>query len=172
MIDKTIWKTESKFLTWLRGGFRRIWNKHPVKLNFKKSKRFRAINPKTGREAYFIKCEICTKAFRENLIDVDHKIPMPKLTMTNWQEFLIRLLLVGSKDLQCVCKPCHKIKSHADRKGINFQQAKADKVAIKYTKSSDVAKTYCNKNGIEYENLSQARKAIYKHNLGVCKDDR
>ena len=41
-----IWKTESAFMSWLRGGVRGgLWNKHPVKLEFIKKNRIQIPNP-------------------------------------------------------------------------------------------------------------------------------
>ena len=41
-----IWKTESTFLSWIRGNVRRnLWSRHPVKIEFIKNNRIRIPNP-------------------------------------------------------------------------------------------------------------------------------
>ena len=47
-----IWKTESEFMSWIRGGIRRIWSKHPVKLEFIKQNRVKIPNPKPNARAH------------------------------------------------------------------------------------------------------------------------
>ena len=45
-----VWKTESAFMSWLRGGIRRMWSKHPVRIEFMKQNRIRIPNPnKSGK---------------------------------------------------------------------------------------------------------------------------
>ena len=39
-----VWKTESAFMSWLRGGIRRMWSKHPVRIEFMKQNRTRIPN--------------------------------------------------------------------------------------------------------------------------------
>ena len=36
-----IWKSESAFMSWLRGGIRRMWSHHPVRIEFMKQNRIR-----------------------------------------------------------------------------------------------------------------------------------
>jgi hypothetical protein len=44
--------------------------------------RKRGVNPKTGRECYFIQCNICKKWFPQNQIKVDHIDPVTPVDMT------------------------------------------------------------------------------------------
>ena len=46
-----VWKTESAFMSWLRGGIRRMWSKHPVRIEFMKQNRIRIPNPNKNGKA-------------------------------------------------------------------------------------------------------------------------
>lgn len=129
-LEYTPWKTESAFYSWMRGGIRRgLWNKHPVKLLKLKQERFKApLGKKTKRNpeglVWACRCAICGVAERENSCQVDHIEPAGKKKLQeSIEEFIINLTFVSLDDLQLVCKPCHKIKSQAEKNGITYDEA-------------------------------------------------
>lgn len=135
----TPWKTESAFLTYIRGGIRRgIWNKHPLKLKFIKLERERIPNPNpNGRtaEVWGGRCSLCDGLFAQKDLEVDHKEGNHSLrSVSDIQSFVEATCFVTYDDLQIVCKPCHKIKSMADSRGISFEEAKIEKLAIEVCK--------------------------------------
>ncbi len=45
-------------------------------------------------------------------------------------KYVENMALVSKDELQLVCKPCHGIISHSQRKGISFEEAKIEKEII------------------------------------------
>jgi len=138
-----VWKTESAFWNWLRGVFRKGWSKAPVKLEYIKLNRLRIDNPSAKSAAKFpkvwgMKCEICKEHFLQADIEIDHKIPAGSLNkLEDIKSFVTRLLIVSLKDLRALCKPCHKIVSHAQNMGISFEEAKVEKEVIRLLKKEN-----------------------------------
>jgi len=136
-----IWK-KSSFMSWIRGGIRRsLWNKSPIKIGFIKKHRMRIKNPRKTRrspkEVWGAKCEICDNLFTMKDIEVDHKTGNHKLTeIEDIQSYIENIVMIEEKDLQMICKRCHKIKSHAEKRGITFEEASKEKKLIAYTKLS------------------------------------
>lgn len=135
-----IWKTQAAFMSWCRGGIRRsLWNKSPIKINFIKKHRIRIPNPKKTKrspaEVWGAKCALCSKLFVLKDIQVDHKVGNHSLTeISDIQSFIESIVMVEEQDLQLICKGCHKIKTHSERMGINFEDAEREKKIIAYMK--------------------------------------
>lgn len=135
-----IWKTQSAFMSYVRGGVRLgLWNKHPVKLQFIKDNRERApIGRKTqkapdGQEVWACRCYLCSRVFKQAECEVDHINGGHSLkSMDDLQKFVQAMLFVTDKDLRIVCKPCHKIKSYAERMGISYDEAVIEKKIIAF----------------------------------------
>lgn len=135
-----IWPTQAKYMSWLRGGLRRgLWMRHPIKLELLNKKRFRQEygefkngKPKTRWAAT---CELCQCDHPMKDIEVDHRVGHHSLqTLEDITQFIYSIVLVSEDDLQLVCKPCHEIKSYADKHGLTFEQARAEKEVIKILK--------------------------------------
>lgn len=130
-----IWATESKFMSWLRGGVRRsLWSRSPIKVEFLKSRKKRIVNPNPRgkvKEVFGATCEICNKDFPMKDIEVDHKQGGHSLkTIDDIQKFIEGIVCVSFDDLAILCKPCHKNKTHGERKGVTLEQATAERIAI------------------------------------------
>lgn len=139
--SSTPWKTESDFWNWFRGNIRKaVWSRHPVRINFKNSKRFKApIGKKTkGNPEGLVwanVCSKCTGTFRQTEVEVDHKEQATKEALkTDPTSFIMGMSVVVYEDLQLLCKPCHRIKSYADRHGLPFEEARVEKLVIEKTK--------------------------------------
>lgn len=137
----SIWKTQSAFMSWMRGGIRAgLWNKNPIKLEFLKEKRVRIKNPKpTGRtaEVWGQHCVLCDQDIPTTEAQVDHISGKNSLkTLDDIQDFILSIATISKDDLQIVCKPCHKIKSHAEKEGISFEQARLEKQVISLCKNT------------------------------------
>lgn len=141
--ESHIWKTRSAFLAYLRGGIRRgLWMKHPLKLEVLNERRHRIPNPNPKNrerfpEVWGAKCECCGGLFKTSDVEVDHKRDkgVKFTSIEDMQKFIEELVIIRREDLRVVCKPCHKVISHAQNKGLTFEEAFADKEAIKFTKS-------------------------------------
>jgi len=54
--------------------------------------------------------------------------------MDEIQGYAEHLYLVDFDSLQCVCLPCHKIRSYAQKQGLSFDEAAIEKEAIRILK--------------------------------------
>lgn len=138
-----IWKTEAMYLSWIRGGIRRyLWSKNPVKLEFVKEARKMITNPnvklRKGRpKVWGGVCEICGKEHILKNMEVDHKTGEHSLkSVTDVQKFVEGIVFVRKEDLAFLCKPCHKIKTLAERSGLTLGEASIEKEAILICKGS------------------------------------
>lgn len=109
--------TEARFHSFvvsaLRGALRRWPPKYKV---LKNAATERLINPKSGKLAMHYRCADCGNHFPAKEVQVDHIKPVvdPKKGFINWDIFIERLYC-EIKNLQVLCKPCHKTKSAKER---------------------------------------------------------
>lgn len=126
-----IWKSKAAFFAYLRGGLRLIWSRFPPKLEWKKGQ----MSPTPpagykGRGKTFGKCHYCSDIFTASSLEVDHVHQAG--TCNSWdtaQEFLHNLLDCNDNWV-LACKPCHKVKSYAERMGTSFETALVEKRVI------------------------------------------
>lgn len=133
-----IWPTEASFWTYVRGGLRRgLWEKSPIKLDFKN----KACSPPPegyrGRAKSGAYCALSGRWTGKSKTEVDHKEGNKRLL--GWEDVpgFILHLIPAPESLQLVDKEAHKIKSYADRTGINFQEAVVEKQAIAIMKGDE-----------------------------------
>lgn len=158
-LNPKIWKTEAAFWNYLRGGIRQIWSRYPAKLAWKEQQ---VVDPPpgyTGRAKKLGKCHYCGEMFAKSHLEVDHVDQAG--TCNSWEtagEFL-RALLDCNDNWVLACKPCHKIKSYAEREGINFAEALLEKRVIAHEKRGvkDVVE-FCKKHGYTDTQLSNGPK--------------
>jgi hypothetical protein len=74
------------------------------------------INLKTGRMAKHYTCNECRCAYPAKDVQVDHvsAIIDPAVGFTSWDEKIDRLFC-EKENLQVLCKPCHELKSNAEK---------------------------------------------------------
>lgn len=138
-----IWPTKASFMTYIRGGIRRgLWEKHPVKLEFIKKNRFKApLGKKTVRNpdgmVWACRCALTGEIVRQSDCQVDHIKGNHSLkTEEDIKDFIMSMVYVSENDLQMVSKEAHKVKSYAERQGIDFEEAQTEKEVIKFKKLS------------------------------------
>jgi 5-methylcytosine-specific restriction endonuclease McrA len=110
--------TEARYRTFVRSALRAAFRKWPPKFAVLKSAATnRRINPKTGREAMHYKCAACDVDFPAKDVQVDHIKPIVSVAagFKTWDDF-INKLFCEAKNLQVLCKPCHKVKTGHERK--------------------------------------------------------
>ena len=134
---KHIWKTESAFLSYVRGGIRRsLWNKSPIKLEFLKANRKRVVNPVAKNRTRFPlvwggNCYVCKNDFALKDMEVDHLTGEHSLRkLEDLQKFVEGIVCVSNKDLGLICKSCHKAKTYSERSGMSLEDALIEKEAI------------------------------------------
>lgn len=133
-----LWDTKAQFLEWLRGQLRNIWQDYPVRTTFKED----ACVPVTEkmREVYGLhrqtkkaaQCVFCLNWFPKSKLEVDHIIGESKLTEVEDIVTYLDHLMCSPKNMQLTCKPCHKIKTYAERYDMTFEDARLEKQVIKW----------------------------------------
>lgn len=137
-----IWKTESQFWVWLRGSLRRgVWEKYPVKLEFKNEAVSLPPEGYTGRAKSGAVCALSGVWEGKSKMEVDHI--EGHVSLRSWEDILpfIMHMLATKENLQLVTKPAHKIKSYAERMGISYQEADVKKAAIAWLKENKGVKS-------------------------------
>ena len=133
----SIWKTKSQYFVWLRGHLRNIWKDYPLRTEWKKTQ-LRPVRDEERKRKVFHPstksvgtCYLCNNWFAGSKLEVDHKVKSNGCyDFDTAEEFLWHCAADDSSNWALVCKPCHKIKSHAEGRGITFEDAKAEKKAI------------------------------------------
>lgn len=109
--------TEGRFNSFvvsaLRSGMRRFPNKWRA---LEAAAKGVGINEATGRKAKLYHCNHCSKLFTAKHVEVDHISPVvdPVVGFTTWDEYINRLFC-ETKNLQVLCKPCHKLKTLGEK---------------------------------------------------------
>lgn len=173
-----IWKTEAAFWAYLRGSLRRaVWEKSPIKLDFKNSQMIPPPKGYTGRGKKGQYCALTGEWEMTSKLQVDHV--EGEMSLTSWDDvlpFLLHLIPKSFDDMQLVTIEAHKIKSHLERygekKGLEtFEQAKADKMVIAFCnvhKGVDKLDKAMQNIGIDtadLKNIKERKTALYKHFL-------
>lgn len=164
-----IWKSESAFMSWIRGGIRRsLWNRHPVKLEFIKQNRVKIKNPNPRGKVDEVWGGICALTGEIHVIanlEVDHQKGNNSLqTLKDVEQFISGIVNITLEDLQFVSKEAHKIKSYAEKQGITFDEAKATKQAIEVIKNK-ADKDYCIKYSLGVPSKQAERRALIIEHL-------
>ena len=170
-----IWKTESAFMSWIRGGIRRsLWNRHPVKLEFIKQNRIKIKNPNPKGKVDKVWGGVCALTGETHVIanlEVDHQKGNHSLqTLKDVEQFISGIVNITLEDLQFVSKEAHKIKSYAEKQGISFEEAKIEKEVIEIIKQKK-DKEYCIEHNLVVESTQALRrKVIVAHQLSLLKE--
>lgn len=126
-----IWPTKARFFTFLRGAMRRaLWEKYPVKVEFKNETVTPPPEGYVGRAKSGTTCSLSGEWYPKSKLEVDHK--SGNVSLQEWEDFMpfIAHLLASKEQMQLVGKEEHKIKSYAEKQGISFEEARAVKHAI------------------------------------------
>lgn len=135
------WKTRSAYMSYIRGGIRSgLWNKNKIKLLKIKNNRKQIPNPNLKGNKPTVwggKCEVCENLFPTKDLQVDHirEYGSSLKSFDDVSSFISDMILITEDDLRIICKPCHEIVSHSQKKGISFEQAKVEKEFINIKKN-------------------------------------
>lgn len=165
LLDKYphVWKSRSAVMSWLRGGIRRsLWKNSPQKIDFINKNRIKIPNPNPkGRvkEVWGGVCYITGAVLPIDQLEVDHKKGNHSLkSLDDLQPFIEAIALVTDDDLAFISKEAHKIKSQAEKKGISFEQAQIEKIAIDL-QSKKMDKDWLQAKGVEPASNNTKRRA-------------
>lgn len=174
-----VWKSESAYWTWVRGGFRSVWMTHPVKLAFMSRKAVKLRNPNPNGRNEFVKgfrcercnCECFSMASKDvkrieklgvkiNTVQVNHRKMAGSLkSKEDLGSFAANLLFVSFDDLEIICTECHSYETHSQRYGMTIEEAKYDKKAIEIEKlKTDEVKKFIRLNGLEPSKKKEDRR--------------
>jgi glutaredoxin len=155
-----IWKTEGAFWAYVRGGIRNgLWKRMPAKLEWKKTQMVVPPEDYKGRAKSLGTCHYCHQAFPASHLEVDHVRQAGSCNSWETMSQFVYNLLDCNGNWVLACKPCHKIKSLAERQGTTFEQAAAEKKAIEWMKKpvKDVL-AFCVEHGYNAKLLTNATK--------------
>lgn len=166
------WKSQAAYFTWLRGNLRRAWMRYPVSNTFK-TKVCRKARPADGfsKQVKFVgHCWRCNKLHPKSKLEVDHLHPAGELNAWNdVGSFIQRLLGCASDSLRIVCKPCHKIITHAERFKCTEAEAELQKKLIVFKKLPAAQQTALINRLFPSNDCSNSknRAALYARHLSV-----
>lgn len=168
---KTIWKSKSAYFTWLRGALRQLWSSYPLRQEWKKrqlrevtqeEREAKVFHPQTKKVA---QCHYCSEWFAGSKLEVDHKIESNGCkTKEEAEQFLWHCGGQTGDYWVLACKPCHKIKSYSQLKGISFEEAAVIKRAIateKEMSAKDLVELLT-KHGLACNNAKARRESLIK----------
>lgn len=167
-----VWKTESSFWAWVRGILRKGWSRHPIKIEYIKVNRKRIKNPVVKNrirfpEVWGMTCQVCKKDFVQADIEIDHIGDNCSFTgLHDVANYVKHLYMITFNTIRAVCKPCHKIISHAQNQGISFEAAKREKEIIAFNaQDKDVVLAFLESkgySGVDVSNAEKRRKLLEK----------
>lgn len=155
-----IWKSEAAFWAYLRGGIRLIWSRYPAKLKWKNGQLHSPPKGYTGRAKKLGKCHYCQNLFAGSSLEVDHVEAAGSCNSWESAAQFLKKLLDTNNNWVLACKPCHKVKSYAERSGLDFKDALAEKRAIDFLKrnSKQEVLDYCQGFGYNARSLPNNQK--------------
>lgn len=128
--------TEAQYLAFVRSALRSKWLRWAPRSEALKSAR-RAYKGPNKRQQWEYACAVCGNNFGAKEVEVDH---YPKdagsiLKIEDTGQFCANLFCEVD-NLRIVCKPCHSVYTHSQKKGVSFEEAEAEKKAIEFCKQS------------------------------------
>ncbi len=170
--------TENALKAIIRSAVRKLWMRSDVKLAFLLSHR----EPDYSSEVRKWKhsCDKCKDYFKEADVEVDHiKGEKPFRDLKDALAWAISVLCVTKEDLQCLCKPCHTIKSYCEKLGLNWRKkedwefAALEKEVILVCKGSgNPEKKWLEVRGVVPESNKGKRKAQVREYLQQNKEKK
>lgn len=154
-----IWKSKTAFFTYLRGQIRLTWSRFPAKLSWKKAQMTKPPAGYTGRAKTLGICSYCGDQFPASNLEVDHIAQAGECNSWETAAQFMRKLLDCNDNWCLACKPCHKIKSFAERMSVSFEEARQQKLVIEICKQSPTKVVeFCLQNGYNSGSLTNAAK--------------
>lgn len=160
---------EAAMINMVRGAIRQSWMKSPTKLAYLYSKTEPDMDD-SNRRKWKVQCECCRNWFKESDVEVDHIEGNNSFTtVADFENYFQKILQVGFDGLQILCKDCHAIKSHSEKRGIPFEEAKIEKKAIAIIKAKEDRLWLSNRGIVPASNAEKRRdqlvEAIKKENI-------
>ena len=161
--ETEVWKNKSAFFTWLRGQIRKsIWQNYPLRNEFKDEqcvpiteeiREEHGLSKQTKKVAV---CHYCSSYFPKSKLEVDHVEMAGSIRDFDEIGSFVAGITCSKTNMVLTCKPCHKVKSYAERMGISFDLARTTKKAIDIQKGDD--KLWLSDRGITPETNAKKRR--------------
>lgn len=130
-----IWKSKSAFLTYLRGAIRKaLWSRYPPKIEWKNSQCTKPPENYIGKAKSGANCHYCNEWFAKSHLEVDHVQQAGGFQDIDGLSQWISKLIDVNNNWVLACKPCHKIKSYAERTDMSMEDARLEKEIIAFKK--------------------------------------
>ena len=84
-------------------------------------------------------CVHCMNWFPKSKVEVDHIIGESSLKTVDDIITYLDHLMCDPENMQLSCKPCHKIKTYAERYDMTFEQARLEKAVIQWLKDHNTS---------------------------------
>ena len=107
--------TKARYFSFIRGALRRAAQRYPVKFQVKEAARRPKPKGKAGRHRFEYKCADCKKWFADKETEVDHIEGAGSLKEYDDLPGFCERLFCEPDNLQVLCKPCHRLKTNAER---------------------------------------------------------
>lgn len=156
-----IWATKASFFNYLRGALRRgIWERYPVKLEFKNENVSPPPEGYTGKARSGAECSLTGVWCSKSSLEVDHKVG--NVSLQGWEDVLpfIKHLCATKDSLQLVSKEAHKIKSYGERMGLSFEEAVLEKEVIAVMRSKKDKEFIIKHNKVPASNAKLRREQV------------
>ena len=105
--------TKARYFQFIRSALRQAFQRYPVKQKVKNANRIAIIGK---RHKWIYTCAQCDHEFMDKEIQVDHITPAGSLNDFDDLPGFVKRLYCEPEDMQILCKPCHAIKTAAERK--------------------------------------------------------
>ena len=102
--------TEARYFSFIRGALRQASRRWPVKFQVKVAAR----DGKRGLYRYL--CNHCGLKFKDKEVEVDHIVGAGSLNTYQDLPAFVERLFCEEDNLQVLCKPCHLVKTNAEKK--------------------------------------------------------
>jgi 5-methylcytosine-specific restriction endonuclease McrA len=105
--------TKARYFQFIRSALRQAFQRYPVKQKVKNANRT-AVTGK--RHKWLYTCAECAEEFMDKEVQVYHIIPAGSLNDFDDLPSFVKRLYCEPEDMQILCKPCHAVKTAAERK--------------------------------------------------------
>lgn len=104
----------------LKGAMRRIFSRSDLRRSIIEKSIVKGYkDPKRKAVKFWAKCNECSKMEAKSNMQVDHILPVIKVSETldslTWDQLVDRIWC-DEKNLSVICKPCHSVKTRAENK--------------------------------------------------------
>lgn len=104
--------TKAKYFSFIRGALRKAASRYPVKFQVLEAGKKRV---EGKRHKFEYDCAHCGESFKGADIQVDHIEPAGSLKEYTDLPAFAETLFCEADNLQLLCKPCHQVKTNAER---------------------------------------------------------